>query len=82
MKRFADRAREFCALTGTTCPNVSGHLTPDEELSLTAVIMSNRYGLSVDDCIMYVGEVVSSDDCIDLNDIDQYFRDEIMPYEN
>lgn len=81
MKRFEDRAREFCALTGTTCPNVSGRLTPDEELSLTAVIMSNRYGLPVDDCIMYVGEVVASDDCIDFNDIDRYFQEEIMPYE-
>lgn len=81
MKRFEDRARTFCAQTGTTCPNVSGRLTPSEELSLTAVIMSNRYGLSVDDCIMYVGEVVASDDCIDFNDIDQYFQKEIMPYE-
>lgn len=81
MKRFEDRAREFCALTGTACPNVAGRLSPEEELSLTAVIMSNRYGLSVDDCIMYVGEVVSSDDCIDFNDIDHYFQEEIMPYE-
>lgn len=81
MKRFEDRAREFCALTGTACPNVSGRLTPEEELSLTAVIMSARYGLPVDDCIVYVGEVVSSDDFIDFNDIDLYFQEEIMPYE-
>lgn len=81
MKRFEDRAREFCALTGTVCPNVSGRLTPEEEMSLTAVIMSNRYGLPVNDCIMYVGEVVASDDCIDFNDIDRYFKEEIMPYE-
>lgn len=79
MKRFSDRAMEFCAKTGTTCPDVSGYLTPDEELSLTAVIMSRRYGLSVDHCIEYVGEVVSSDDYIDFYDIDKYFMDEIMP---
>lgn len=82
MKRFESRAKEFCALTETTCPDVSGYLTPDEELSLTAVIMSNRWGLSVDDCLMYVGEVVASDDCIDFNEIDNYFREEILPYEN
>ena len=78
MKRFEERARAFCALTGTACPNVAGRLSPEEELSLTAVIMSNRYGLSVDDCLVYVGEVVSSDDFID---IDKYFKEEIMPYE-
>ena len=79
MKRFEDRAREFCTRTGTACPDVSGRLTPEEELSLTAVIMSNRYGLPVDDCIVYVGEVVAADDCIDFNEIDQYFRNEIVP---
>lgn len=75
---YSKRLARYLAQKGHNWPYVlaaSERATNDEQLSLTACIMSELLGQPLDDCVDFVNECVSSSDEIDFNEIENYIID-------